>query len=278
MEGGQARSLHDPAACFIWDELNPVPTPLKAAQVLIAILAIVANLALQRRPPLSKGGVPVDSQYSSSFIKRYSYQWCYGLLRLARVKDRLDLEDLPTLHHPASSQSLQGHMQSAMDKYDLALWKTIFVAHWSTFLMQYALSMLQSVAQLAPQFAMYSLLKVIEVRRHRDPSGTAGLSWAIGLGSTMIISAWIETQCLWMMWSRLVICIRSELTASIFVKAMRSKDVKDVSMKDRNSSSLSQGEGSSIFSKSSKNDSESTLIEATTTETMLTQTLFDNCD
>ena len=244
----------------LWMELDSVPIFLKAGQVFAAIFATVASLSLPRRPQLSKGGVPVDSQYSTDFVRRYTYQWCYGLLRLARSKGCLDLEDLPTLHYSASSQSLQGQIRSVLDKYDLALWKTIFVAHWSKFLQQYAVSMLQSAAQLAPQFAMYSLLRVLELRRPKDPSGTAGLSWAIGLGSTMIIAAWIETQSLWILWSRLVICIRSELIDVIFMKAMRSKDIKGVSIKSSSSSSLSQSDGSTISSKMTNDDSESTLL------------------
>lgn len=120
--------------------------------------------------------------------------------------------------------------------------------------------MLQSAAQLAPQFSMYSLLKVIEVRRLKDPADTAGLSWAIGLGLSMVISAWMETQSLWIVWSRLVIRIRSELIAVIYVKAMRIKDVKSVSMTGSESLSLSQCDGSSISSKLSNDDSESTLL------------------
>ena len=245
---------------IVWDKLDSVPTHLKIAQVFVAILTIVANLSLRRRPQLSKGDVPVDSQYSTSFIKRYSYQWCYGLLRLAKVKGRLDLEDLPTLHHSACARSLQEHFQDVMGKHDLVLWKTIFIAHWSTFLQQYTLSMLQSAAQLSPQFAMYSLLKVIEVRQTGDAPSTTGLLWAIGLGASLIISAWIETQCLWIMWSRLVICIRSELMASIFVKVLRSKDVKGISVKDSKSPSFSQIERSATFSKLSKNDRETNVV------------------
>ncbi len=176
------------------------------------------------------------------------------------MKDRLDIVDLPTLHYSASSQSLQGHFRSVLDTHDFPLWKTIFVAHWPTFLQQNAVSMVQSATQLAPQFAMYSLLRVLELRRSNHPSGTTGLPWAIGLGVSMIISAWIETQSLWMLWSRLVVCIRSELTAVIFMKAMRSKDLKGVSIQGSSSPSLSQSDESSISSKLSNDDSESTLL------------------
>ena len=257
------RTASDPHS-IVWDGLDTVPTHLKVAQVFVAILTIVANLSLRRRPRLSKGDLPVDSQYSTSFIKRYSYQWCYALLRQAKVKGRLDLEDLPTLHHSACARSLQDHFQDVMNKHDLVLWKTIFIAHWSTFLQQYTLSMLQSAAQLSPQFAMYSLLKVIEVRQIGDAPNTTGLLWAIGLGSSLILSTWIETQCLWIMWSRLVICIRSELMASIFVKVLRRKDLKGVSVKDSKSSSLSQTERSSTFSKLSKNDRETSVVASNT--------------
>ena len=210
-------------------ETSPSATSyLRIFQAFIAVLVLLLSLSIQRRPNVFREGTLVDGQFSASFLSRYSFQWSYGLLDFARLKGRLDLEDLPLLPFSACSECLRHHFQSVLVNYKFPLWKTIFVAHWSTFLQQYTLSMLQSVTQVAPQLAMYSLLKVLEARRPQVSAGTAGFLRAIALGSSMIVSAWIETQCLWMMWSRLVIPVRSELSALIFIKAMRRKDVKEL--------------------------------------------------
>ena len=178
------------------------------------------------------------------------------MLGFARLKGRLDLEDLPLLQFSSCSESLQNHFQSVLVNYDLPLWKTIFVAHRSTFLHQYTLSMLQSVAQVAPQLAMYSLLKVLETRRPQVSAGAAGFPRAIALGSSMIMSAWIETQSLWMIWSRLMIPIRSELSALIFVKAMRRKDVKGLPTDGSVLTGMSDSRRSSASGKLSNHDIE----------------------
>ena len=211
-----------------WENLSSATSYLGISQAFIAVIVLLLSLSIQRRPNVFREGTLVDGEFSASFLSRYSFQWSYSLLDFARLKGRLDLEDLPLLPFSSCSESLLNHFQSVLVNYDLPLWKTIFVAHWSTFLQQYTLTMLQSVTQLAPQLAMYSLLKLLEARRPQVSVGAAGFQLAIALGSSIIVSAWIETQSLWMMWSRLVIPIRSELSALIFIKAMRRTDVKSL--------------------------------------------------
>ena len=242
--------------CNLPDSTSSATAYLETSQLLVATLVILLSLSIQRRPNLSRGGALVDGQFSATFFTRYSFQWSYSLLKLARLKGRLDLEDLPLLHSSSGSEWLRNRFQSVLINYSLPLWRTIFVAHWPTFVQQYTLSMFQSTTQLAPQFAMYSLLKVLEVRHTQDSAGAAGFLWAIALGSTMIVSAWIETQTLWMMWSRLVIPIRSELSALIFVKAMRRKDVKGLPTDGSKLTGFSTNGRSSVSGQSSNHDSE----------------------
>ena len=239
-----------------WEKFPSATSYLGISQAFIAASVLLLSLSIQRRPNVFREGTLVDGQFSASFISRYSFQWSYSLLDFARLKGRLDLEDLPLLHFSSCSESLRNHFESILVNYHLPLWKTIFVAHWSTFLQQYMLSMLQSVTQLAPQLAMYSLLKVLEARRPQVSAGAAGFLRVIALGSSIIVSAWIETQSLWIMWSRLVIPIRSELSALIFIKAMRRKDVKGLPTGGSVLTSMSNSKRSSVSSQLSNHDSE----------------------
>lgn len=239
-----------------WEKSSTATSYLGVSQVLIAVLVLLLSLSIQRQSSIFKDGTLVDGQFSASFLSRFSFQWSYSLLDFARLKGRLDLEDLPLLHSSSCSEALRNHFQSVLVNYDLPLWKTIFVAHWSTFLQQNTLSMLQSVTQVAPQFAMYSLLKVLESRRPQVSTGAAGFFMAIALGSSMIVSAWLETQSLWMMWSRLVIPIRSELAALIFIKAMRREDVKGLPTNGSVLTGMSNSRRSSVSSQLSNHESE----------------------
>ena len=239
-----------------WEKFSSATSYLGTSRAIIAVLVLLLSLSIQRRPNVFREGTLVDGQFSASFLSRYSFQWSYSLLGFARLKGRLDLEDLPFLHSSSCSESLRHHFQSVLINYDLPLWKTIFVAHWSTFLQQYTLSMLQSVTQVAPQLAMYSLLKILEARRPHVSAGAAGFLRAIALGSSIIVSAWIETQSLWMMWSRLVIPIRSELSALIFIKAMRRKDVKGLPTDSSVFTGMSNSRRGSVSGQLSDHDSE----------------------
>ena len=239
-----------------WEKLSSAASYLGISQAVMAVLVLLLSLSIQRRPNVFREGTLVDGEFSASFLSRYSFQWSYSLLDFARLKGRLDLEDLPLLHFSSCSESLRNHFQSVLVNYNLPLWKTIFVAHWPTFLQQYTLSMLQSVTQLAPQLAMYSLLKVLEARRPQVSAGAAGFLRAIALGLSIIVSAWIETRSLWMMWSRLVIPIRSELSASIFIKAMRRKDVKGLPNEGSVLTGMSNSRRSSVSDQLSNHDTE----------------------
>ena len=239
-----------------WEKFSSATSYLRISQAFIAVLVVLLSLSIQRRPNVFREGTLVDSQFSTSFLGRYSFQWGYSLLDLARLKGRLDLEDLPVLQFSACSESLRHRFQSVLVNYDLPLWKTIFVAHWSTFLQQYTLSMLQSVTQVAPQFAMYSLLKALEARRPQVSTGAPGFLGAIALGFSIIVSAWIETQSLWMMWSRLVIPIRSEISALIFIKAMRKKDVKVLPTDGSVLTGVSSNKRSSVSGQRSNHEAE----------------------
>jgi hypothetical protein len=53
--------------------------------------------------------------------------------------------------------------------------------------------------------------------------------WVVALTVTTIGAAWIESWLFWISWSELAIPIRSQLSALIFQKAMRRKDVKGAS-------------------------------------------------
>lgn len=211
---------------YTWKAPPPLFTYQLVGQVMLATCVLLSALSLPRRPVHSNRPLPVDGQYNASIWSRYTFQWGYDVLRRARSKGSLDLLDLPVLPSGMSSARLHNRFQAAMKSDNLTLWKVIFLVHWRTFLQQYALSMLQSAAQTAPQLAMYSLLQGFELRGSAQTEDATSWWWVIALGTSMMVAAWIETQSLWIMWSQLVICIRSELIALVFATAMQKKDVK----------------------------------------------------
>ncbi|KAL8652523.1 MAG: hypothetical protein Q9226_004237 [Calogaya cf. arnoldii] len=235
-----------------------------AVQTTLATLVLLFGLTLPRGPSF-KQAVLVDREHTTSIWNRLTHQWSYGVLRQARAKNTLDLEDLPLLRPSMFSQRLHKKFRTVLESNSLPLWKIIFLAHWPTFLQQYALSILQSAAQLAPQFAMYSLLRIFEVRQYSPTVDATSWFWVATLGLSMIFAAWIETQSLWIMWSRLVIPIRSEMSSLIFSSAMQKKDLKSTQSKDSKPSSIGKSSRKPISSGSSS-DIEETRVSSEGTD------------
>ncbi|KAL8683841.1 MAG: hypothetical protein Q9186_000184 [Xanthomendoza sp. 1 TL-2023] len=102
-----------------------------------------------------RSGAWEDRQYGTSLGDRYTFGWASSTLKRAKPQARLNLEDVPMLHHSFSSAYLYTRLRSTLEENNnIPLWRIIFVAHRSTFLLQYTISMVQSAAQLAPQVAI----------------------------------------------------------------------------------------------------------------------------
>ncbi len=214
-----------------------------ALQIFLATSVIISSACIPRKVDSVYGK---DRESYTSFIGQQTFSWGSDVLKKGRSQASLDLHDLPILRDSMSASHLQSHLQSIMKGRNLGLWPSIFVAHRATVALQNSLAILHSLAQLAPQYAVYSLLKNSESVDAGDGGNTRGSSqwWYVGgLGCSMIIATWIETQSLWMMWSRLVICIRSELTSLLFLKASRMNDVRSTAPQaSQNAENISEGQ------------------------------------
>ncbi|KAL8643916.1 MAG: hypothetical protein Q9226_008040, partial [Calogaya cf. arnoldii] len=73
---------------------------------------------------------------------------------------------------------------------------------------------------------MYKLLGLLEQRSHGNAIAEEAWGWVFGLGFAIIVSAWLETQMLWVVWARMGSLVRSELSALIFSKSTRRKNSK----------------------------------------------------
>ncbi|KAI4250312.1 MAG: hypothetical protein LQ352_005379 [Teloschistes flavicans] len=74
---------------------------------------------------------------------------------------------------------------------------------------------------------MYKLLKLLEQRLEGEAAADhQAWIWVTTLGIAIIITAWLEAYMMWVVWARMGSPIRSELSALIFSKSTRRKDVK----------------------------------------------------
>jgi hypothetical protein len=117
----------------------------------------------------------------------------------------------------------------ARDKHTRKLWIEVFLAHKWSFVIQWILTLLQAFGNFAPQFVTYHILKILEARIPGVPVSSEAWIWVITLTISSIGAAWIEAWLFWISWSELAIPVRSQLSALIFQKSMRRKDVKGAS-------------------------------------------------
>ncbi|KAL8756702.1 MAG: hypothetical protein Q9199_002748 [Rusavskia elegans] len=163
-------------------------------------------------------------QFSVSILNRWTFTWAHELLSFAQKNHGLDMVHLPRLHLRLRSSYLEKSFNEK--KRSNVLWKNLLRVHRLELAGQSLLSMSQGVAQFAPQLAMYKLLGILEQRSQGNAIAEEAWGWVFGLGLALIVTAWLETQMLWVVWARMGSVVRSEISALIFSKSTLRKDSK----------------------------------------------------
>ncbi|CAD6448965.1 fa14f840-ff15-4b9d-8691-809f6f71babf [Sclerotinia trifoliorum] len=197
---------------------------LRISQLILTLLAAVFAISFPRRPHVTLNEHPVDGMWSVSALDRYTFAWVGDILALASDKKRLEIQDLPKMDHYTRAKDLSEAWEEK--KHTKALWFEIFLAHKSPFVIQWILTVFQAFGNFAPQFVTFQILKILETRLPGDEIQFEAWIWVATLFLVTLAAAWIESWMFWVSWSELAIPIRSQLSAQIFQKAMRRKDVK----------------------------------------------------
>ncbi|RFU32555.1 hypothetical protein B7463_g3759, partial [Scytalidium lignicola] len=207
----------------------PLPFALHILQVVFLITAGFNGVLLPRRPEVYQDGRPVDAMYTRSALSKFSFDWVTSLLVLAGKKKKLNLEDLPRMDHNTRAKELSETWESKI--HSRKLWIAVLMEHKWPFILQWALTLVQAFGNLAPQFILLHILRLLEKRQTGEAVAVEAWLWVIGLFVTTIVASWIEAWLYWLSWSQLAIPIRSQISALIFKKALRRKQVHGVSKK-----------------------------------------------
>ncbi|KAF8846826.1 P-loop containing nucleoside triphosphate hydrolase protein [Acephala macrosclerotiorum] len=206
-------------------DIGPItPFALRITQLVFTICTGFADVSLPRRPEVQFGGVPVDRMSTGSALVRYSFAWCEHLLVLAGKKKTLDLNDLPKMDHYTRSKDLSEAWLRM--KHSGKLWISVFLTHKRAFVTQWVLTLIQAFGTFAPQFVLLHILRILEKRQAAMAVSSEAWIWVVALGLSTILSSWIDDWLFWISWSEIAIPVRSQLSALIFQKAMRRKDVR----------------------------------------------------
>lgn len=198
-----------------------------SAQVIASLLSALAGVSLPRRPEVFYNGHVVDNIDTRSALAKFTFSWVEPILMIAKKRKHLDLKDLPKMSHRTRAKDLSESW--ANKKHSRKLWIEIALAHKRALTVQWIFTLVQSITTFAPQFVTYFILKMLEDNAPGQRAPSEAWIWVIVLTIASIANSWVESWLFWICWADLAIPVRAQLSALIFQKAMRRKDVKGAS-------------------------------------------------
>ncbi|KAL8702180.1 MAG: hypothetical protein Q9201_004535 [Fulgogasparrea decipioides] len=211
-------------AATIFRERRPIKRFNGAFASAASYFILILCFCWQNWPTVFSDGQAVDGQFTVSALSRWTFSWVDELLAFAKINSGLEMTHLPQLHLRGRSKYLEWSFNEKKRSHQL--WKDLLRVHRLELFGQSLLVMTQGIIQFAPQLAMYKLLGLIERRSVGEAIASEAWSWTLALGISIILTAWVEAFMHWVVWARMGSLIRSELSALIFSKSIRSKDVK----------------------------------------------------
>lgn len=210
---------------FEFPSFNTAPDILTFIQSLAAFLSGCTSVLLPRRPNVFRNGKVVDRQYTASFISRISFGWTTPLLSFATRNQGLGIDDLPELDYATRSKTLLESFDKTKRPGE-KLWRTLIREYIYPLLLQFSLAVVSSVLSFAPQYCLLGILRAMEGQYAGSGYATIMGVWVISLGASILIFSTIESWMYWMVYSQLGIPVYEQISAVVFAKSIRRKDVK----------------------------------------------------
>ena len=218
----------------LWQSKNsPTPRNIHLTFSIIlfvaGVLLAIASLCIPRRPDVYWNDKIVDRENTVSLLSKLTFSWPDPILSFAAKHKGLDYDDLHEIDHENRSRELRREFDAVGPKDKL--WKTIFWARKWVFIQQWILQAIVSITDFFPQIVLYFVLKTLEARD--EGKDVALKSWllVIGLGLAIVFSNWIEAWMFFITFMKIGVPIYEQLSAVVFGKAIRRKDVKGTGKK-----------------------------------------------
>ncbi|OJD19912.1 hypothetical protein AJ78_00106 [Emergomyces pasteurianus Ep9510] len=208
-----------------WLDLNHAHDVLMLVQFIVAFGCACISVLLPRRPHVFRNGKIVDAQYTTSWIGRLSFSWPSGLLKDIRRTKKLDVEFLPQLDYATRAKSLLESFDQTKHK-SPRLWKVLVYIYLSPLLIQFVLVVMSSLLSFAPQFCLLQILRTLEARSRGEWDPSEAWVLVIALGISTLVYSTIESWLFWISFAKLCIPVYEQISAVVFTKSMRRKNVK----------------------------------------------------
>ena len=203
-----------------------VHVTLSTIQFIIASILIFANTLIPRRPDVYRNEKIVDRQNTCSFLGKITFSWPTELMSFAANNKGLDYSDLHEIDNENRSMTLRKRFED--EGKTGSVWLSIFKSHKWAFIQQYVFEIITCFTNFIPQVALYAILTALEARDAGESNTFRLWALVIGLGAASISSLWIESWLFYIVYMRVGVPVFEMLSAVVFGKTIRRKDVKSV--------------------------------------------------
>lgn len=139
---------------------------LRLVSLAVAVPLLFANISIPRRPVVYCKDRPVDAQFTTSVLSRFTWSWGKPLVALASKKGDLDEKDIPGPDHNFRARDLVEAWNNF--KFEGPLLRKLLRAYLPLFVLQWVVTIARSFVGLGPFWAM---LRVIELLERSSGSG-----------------------------------------------------------------------------------------------------------
>ncbi|PQE07873.1 ABC transporter protein [Rutstroemia sp. NJR-2017a WRK4] len=195
-------------------------TLFSSIQIVVLLATAISATSIPRRPAVFYNGTPVVNELNASFLSRYTLSSLGSLIALAKAKNDLSADDLPAMSYEMRSKDLRELWEETSGSG--RLWVKLWNAYKWRLVLQVFLGITQTCFFLGPQFSMMNILRTIE----GGGSGKDLAPWVMAFGLTTFLSLWLQTIQDLFSWTKVSLPMRAQLSALVFEKITRRKDVK----------------------------------------------------
>ncbi|KAF4443547.1 hypothetical protein F53441_11402 [Fusarium austroafricanum] len=205
---------------------NTVILVLRAVNVGTVVFLSVFSVLLPRRPDVFFEGRKVDDQWTVSAFSRYTWSWVDPLLSLAVKKNDLDASDVPHADRTLRAAGLKEDW--LVSKPQGSLFRSLSWAYKGPFMVQFSLTVFRNFLALLPFWTMLRVINILEQRDVGLPGASNLELWILifAMAGFNLLDAWVEGWVFWYSFASIALPIRSQLSALIFEKSLRRKNVK----------------------------------------------------
>jgi len=209
--------------------INNLDFGLFCGQLGASVLILLLSTTIPRRPKVYRDGRVVDGEKTASVISRITFAWPAPILKTANKTKHLEQSDLSCLSNDKSSFPLRDGFWKVPRQAKLCV--HIIRAHLGDFIKQWSFQLVVSCLQFLPQVFMLKIIQSLENKKVVKDNRL--WLYALGLFLSMTISSLVMNAMLYLGYGNLSIKIRSQLSALVFDKTTRKKDIKGTQKQDK---------------------------------------------